>query len=49
MSQAGVKAGLVGGGMGIILVLLGYIPYLGLCIACIGGLTLAFGVGVMAV
>lgn len=49
MSQAGIKAGLFGGGLGIIPVLLGYIPYLGLCIACIGGLALAFGVGVIAV
>ncbi|MBI2845943.1 MAG: hypothetical protein HYX86_05295 [Chloroflexi bacterium] len=49
MSQAGVKAGIIGGGIGIILVLLGYIPVLGICIACIGGLSLGFGVGVIAV
>lgn len=49
MSQAGVKAGLIGGVIAVILVLLGYIPYLGLCLACVGGLVLGFGVGFLAV
>lgn len=47
--QGGIKAGLIGGGIGIILVLLGYIPCLGFFISCLGSLALALGVGVLAV
>jgi len=49
MVQAGLKAGLIGGVIAIVLALIGQIPCLGWLIACFGTLILWIGVGAWAV
>ncbi len=49
MVQAGLKAGLIGGVIAVVLALIGQIPCLGWLIACLGSLVLYIGVGAWAV
>jgi len=49
MVQAGSKAGLVGGVIAVVLILVNLIPCLGWAICCLGSLILMVGVGALAV
>lgn len=49
MVQAGLKAGLIGGVIAVVLALIGLIPCVGWAICCLGSLVLMVGVGALAV
>ena len=49
MVQAGLKAGLIGGVIAVVLILVNLIPCLGWAICCLGSLVLMVGVGALAV